>query len=72
MCTYRSNQLRLLLTLAYQIRPTVGESRIPSNNKIVAKGLREREKQTIQITFSAKPNYSIMHLPRASTSFLGS
>lgn len=61
-----------LVDMASQIRPTVGESRIPSDNKTAAKSLREGGKQTIQIVFSAKSSYSIMHLPRASTSFSGS
>lgn len=49
-----------------------GEKRIPSDNRIGAKDLGEEGKQTIQIVFSAKSSYSIMHLPRASTGFLGS
>lgn len=56
---------------AYQIRPTVSESRIHSDNKTAAKGPRGG-KQTIQILFSAKSSYSIKHLLRASTSFLRS
>lgn len=54
--------IEALVDIAYGMRPTVvGADRIPRDNKIEAKGLREGAKQTIQIAFSAKSSYSEMH-----------
>lgn len=61
-----------LVDIAYQIRPTVGESRIPPDNKIAAKGLRGKEEnKPFKLYSLPNPLITLCIYPRPAQAFWG-